>query len=425
VQLDNFKRCTEWFCVHSFKNLEDPSTKVERREMVVPLDQYPFDFGLGPNPRQPILTSRVSIRIGETLRENWKNFHLLNRGVTIVAKSIEYDNKTQRVRLLLYETSDEEELYGILDGGNTNARINKWREELPEEEAETKLVETYLNAQVLIPALNPAGELSHEMLELLNDIKEARNTSIQVKSKSLADARRHFDILKSVLAKEPYYSEISWREGEGGSIDALQIVMLLMMFYPSFSAAADGEPSNAYGHKERCLDAYLDYAAKEPDQLEKWIRILPTIIRLFDELQFTLPNYYSGRFGKIDEVRIYDERLYERGSKKYRNTPVRSQFFGQEMKYQYPTGWLFPLLAAFRYLAGPEKGGDGIEWRRDPLDFWVKYGAEIVKKYEPHIRDAGYETKRIATSFVCYQAMGQVVRDLHKDEVLRAHGIDF
>src|ERR1022692_1538346 len=98
------------------------------------------------------------------------------------------------------------------------------------------------------------------MLDLLNDIKEARNTSVQVKSKSLADARRHFDVLKNALSAEPFYNDISWREGEGGSVDALQIITLLMIFYPRFAASADGEPSNAYGHKERCLDAFLDYS---------------------------------------------------------------------------------------------------------------------------------------------------------------------
>ncbi len=204
MQIDSLKRCSEWFRVHSFKNLGDPSGRIERREVVIPLDQYPFDFGLGPNPRLPNLSSPVS-------KENWRNFHLLNRGVTIVAKSIEYDNKSQRVRLVLNEGPDEERLYGILDGGNTNERINKWREELTEDDAPGRLAETYVNAQVLVPAVNGAGELSPEMLILLNDIKEARNTSVQVKSKSLADARRHFDLLKSVVAKQPYFGEISWR----------------------------------------------------------------------------------------------------------------------------------------------------------------------------------------------------------------------
>jgi hypothetical protein len=36
----------------------------------------------------------------------------------------------------------------------------------------------------------------------------------------------------------------------------------------------------------------------------------------------------------------------------------------------------------------------------------------------------GDETKKIATSFTCYQAMGQAVKDLYKDELLKDAGID-
>jgi hypothetical protein len=45
-----------------------------------------------------------------------------------------------------------------------------------------------------------------------------------------------------------------------------------MMYYSSFCKAADGgAPSNAYGHKERCLDAFLDYAETEAEELDRWI----------------------------------------------------------------------------------------------------------------------------------------------------------
>jgi len=425
MQTETLKRPTDWFKVNSFRNLDDPSGKIGRREIVVSLDQYPYGFGLGPNPRLPNLNSPVSKKIGETLGETWQAFHLLNRGVTLVAKKVEYDNKSDRVRLFLADQLPEEErLYGILDGGNTNERINKWREELTEEEAATKLSETFVNVQILVPALNHAGELNPEMLNLLNDIKEARNTSVQVKNKSLADARRHFDVLKKALSGEPYYGDIAWREGESGGIDALQIITLLMIFYPKFAAAADGEPSNAYGHKERCLDAFLDYSDTHADDLEKWISIVPTLVRLFDELQATLPDYYSGTFGKIDEVKIFDEKRYQKGQKKYRNTPVKSQFLGTSMKYQYPVGWLYPLFAAFRHLVTTSKDGREVNWRRDPIQFCKDHGEELMRRYEPHIRDAGYETKKIATSFICYQAMGQAVKDLYKDELLKDAGID-
>ncbi len=424
MQLENLKKCTDWFRLHNYKDLDDPGGRVARKEIVVSLDQYPYDFGLGPNPRQPVLTSPVSKRIGETLDEAWRDFHLLNRGVTVVAKSVEYDNRTQRMRLTLDETEEEKRLYGILDGGNTNARINGWREKLSDDEASERLKDCFVNVQVLIPQLKGAPEPGLEMQELLNDIKEARNTSVQVKTKSLADARRHFDALKSVLQNEPYFGEISWHEGQGGSIDALQIVTLLMMYYPTFCNAADGgEPSNAYGHKERCLDAFLEYAEKEPDQLEKWIKILPQMIRLFDELQVGFPKYYTGVFGKINEVQIYDERRYERGNKKYRKTPSKSQFLGIQMKYAYPVGWLYPVFAAFRLLASPDKSNGRVAWKRDPVKFWEDHGEEICKRYEPHITAAGFEVKKIATNPLCYQATRQAVSDLYKDELLREAGI--
>lgn len=47
------------------------------------------------------------------------------------------------------------------------------------------------------------------MTALLNDITEARNTSVQVKEKSLADARQHFDEVKQVLSESPIFHKIS------------------------------------------------------------------------------------------------------------------------------------------------------------------------------------------------------------------------
>lgn len=424
MQTETLKTCTDWFKVHTFRDLEDPSGRVARKEIVVALDQYPHDFGLGPNPREPNLTSEVSKQIRDTLETDWKNFHLLNRGVTVVAKNVDFDNRSQRARFVLDETEDEKKFFGLLDGGNTNARINVWREGLDEQQAAARMAETYLNMQVLIPQLNGASVPAGEMLALLNDIKEARNTSVQVKKKSLADARNHFEALKVALQKEVYFPQISWHEGQNGGIDAQQIVTLLMVYFPSFCSAAEGgEPSNAYGHKERCLDAFLEYAETEPQELEKWIKILPTLIELFDTIQLQFPDYYPGYFGKIGEVQIYSEKKYERGNKKYRKTAPTSQFLGREMKYSYPAGWIYPLFAAFRFLAGPDKSTGAVTWKKDPIQFWQRHSKTICDQYVPHIVAKDYAPKKIATDPLCYQAVRQAVNDLYKDELLRNAGI--
>ncbi|MGB2643966.1 MAG: AIPR family protein [Candidatus Acidiferrum sp.] len=424
MQIETLKKCTDWFKVHSFRDLEDPSGRVARKEIVVALDQYPHDFGLGPNPREPNLTSEVSRAIRDTLEDDWKDFHLLNRGVTVVAKDIDFDNRSQRVRFVLDETEDEKKFFGLLDGGNTNARINVWREALDEQQAAARMAETYLNMQVLIPQTKGASVPAGEMLDLLNDIKEARNTSVQVKKKSLADARNHFEALKLALQKEAYFPQISWHEGQNGGIDAQQIVALLMIYFPSFCSAAEGgEPSNAYGHKERCLDAFLEYAKNEPQELERWIKILPTLIELFDTIQLQFPDYYPGYFGKIAEVQIYSEKKYERGNKKYRKTAPTSQFLSREMKYSYPAGWIYPLFAAFRFLAGPDKSTGEVTWKKDPIQFWQKHSKTICDQYVPHIVSKDYAPKKIATDPLCYQAVRRAVTDLYKDELLRDAGI--
>jgi hypothetical protein len=419
MDVNKLKHPTDWFRVDSLRKIDDPTGQIDRRELVVALDQYPHDIGLGPNPRRPDPKSRVAKDIKATLVDNGGNFHLLNRGITILAKGLEFDNKTNRARLMFHETEDEENQYGILDGGNTNAQINEWRR-LLDEDSSDELKSRYVNLQVLVPSADVVDVL---LDELLNDIKEARNNSVQVKQKSLADARHHFDLLKSVLADKPYASEISWREGEKGTIDALQIIGLLMIFYPPFSEdAPDHEPNAAYGRKEKCLDSFLTYSESRRENLSEWIALVPDLLQLFDNMQVAFPGFLGGKFGRINEVRIFDERLYEKGGKKYRKSPSTSTFLMQEMKYDYPIGWLYPIYAAFRVLAGPSAEGKVI-WKRDPFQFWRDHGQEICSRYEPHLKSVGYETKRVGTSAITYSAIRAAVTDLYKDDLLKEAGI--
>lgn len=420
MNLATLKRPTDWFRVHSLRKIDDPSGQIDRRELVVALDQYPVEIGLGPNPRHPDPKSRVARDIRDTLVENGGNFHLLNRGITILAKDLDYDNKTERTRLHLHETEDEEAYYGILDGGNTNAQINEWRSEVPDESAAEELKRRFVNLQVLVPRTQASSEVE----SLLNDIKEARNNSVQVKQKSLADARHHFELLKNVLAEEPFFKEISWREGDPGKIDVLTIITLLLVFYPPFSEnAPDREPNGAYGRKEKCLDAFLTYSEKQGDDLDRWIRFLPDMLRLFDDIQYSFPSALGGKFGGIAEVRIFDERKYEKGTKKYRKTPYKTVFSDRDLKYEYPTGWLFPLYSAFRVLLGPAKIGTSLAWKRDPFTFWNKHQEELCARFEPHLKSVGYETKKVASGTITYSAIRAAVTNLYKDDLLAEAGI--
>ena len=93
------------------------------------------------------------------------------------------------------------------------------------------------------------------------------------------------------------------------------------------------------------------------------------------------------------------------------------------MKYEYPTGWLFPVFAAFRVLLGPTKPGAPVGWKRDPFEFWQRHGEEICSRYEPHLKIVGYTTKKVATSAITYSAIRAGVTDLYKDDLLAEAGI--
>ena len=417
----NTNSSTDWFNVTEYRSLGDPSGQLERKELLVPLGSYPGDFGLGPNPREPKMNSRVSKKIGETLENNPEAFHLLNRGITIVAKDIQFDNKSNRVRLTLHEDDDDEENFGILDGGNTNARIKHWRENLDDT---SELDNTFVNMQVLIPQQNGDDSPGNSLLDLLNDVKEARNTSVQVTEKSLADARKHFELLKDAVSKTPYADNVIWHEGQKGAVDAMDLVSLLMIMFPRFTQESGGdEPHLIYGHKAKALDAFLKYHQEHATELESWIKIVPRLVDLFDEIQATLPSAYEGKFGKINAVKIYDKSKYEPGNKRYSKTPFKSKFLETTMKYRYPIGFVYPVFAGFRVLLKVDDDSGQVTWKRDPNKFWQNNGNSILQQFKPHMENAGFDSKKIAQSPTCYQAVRHAVTDLYKDELLKEAGI--
>ena len=94
MELETLKQCTDWFRVISFKDLADPTHQVERKELVISLDQYPYNFGLGPNPRQPVLTSRVSKKIGSTLE-----------GASVVGQTLSHYRIVEEIQLYVRDAS--------------------------------------------------------------------------------------------------------------------------------------------------------------------------------------------------------------------------------------------------------------------------------------------------------------------------------
>lgn len=129
--------------------------------IVLPIAELPdFEGWGGVNPQGLDMTSSVVKDIQNTLENEPEDFAMRNRGLTISAKDISYNNKIPE----MYFTFEDKKIHGLLDGNHTyeiaknyhNSPIPKIRIEFIE------LKETDPNEyQEIIEEIAMARNLSH------------------------------------------------------------------------------------------------------------------------------------------------------------------------------------------------------------------------------------------------------------------------
>lgn len=183
----------------SFKNIEIPGGEAMGKMCiaVVNIKDLPeeLDKWREVNPREVNLNSGVSRQIMRTLEEQPEEFIIRNRGITIVANHVEFDNRAKVIRL---EFGDKE-LNGVLDGGHTLMNIREYLEN----EEEPK------DAYVRLEILEGVGDLNETV-----KIVDARNRSTEVKIAAFENLLGHFDSLKQILGAQTYGDKIAYKENE-------------------------------------------------------------------------------------------------------------------------------------------------------------------------------------------------------------------
>lgn len=373
---------SDWFTVESIRTIDDPTGKIVRRELVVSLKELPHfyddELHLGPNPRRAnSLNSTQRDEIRQALIDTGEQFHHLNRGLTIVAKKIDVDDKSKgriRIRLHLADDPEEGELFGLLDGGHTNEIVNRYRTELldsEDEEADENLAARFVNVQVLIP--NETS--SEELTTLLRSISRARNNNVQVKRRDLENLDHLFDQIKEVLKDQPYAELVRWRDGDDKKpIDGQMLLILLMIFHQEWVPYTE-DPIAAYGQKGVCLEEFKTHSEeKSPEYTSQLVMQLPTLLKLFDTIELELPDAYNkagGKFGKFESTKNI--------APKSAKTQLHS-----ETPWKYTTSWVYPLYAGFRQLLEYSEGE--FRWKKEPVQFWKDHKVEICRAYARQLR---------------------------------------
>jgi hypothetical protein len=314
-------------------------------------------------------TGRVPEQIEDSLKEHPKWFHILNRGLLIVAQKAWYDNRSQTFHLLIGSPDEG----GLGDGATTDRVLAKAKhmatladfETLRDGEIPDHLKDAFVHVEVI------SGDVGDMLVKLTG----ARNTSNQVKEFALENLGGGFEWLKDVIEESDIRGRVRYRENDPQPVDIRTALALLTLFHPKWNEMSK-EPVIAYTSKGAILDYYRE--AEWRTGFETLRPVVVEILRLFDYIHLKFPDQYE----KYKNNQGIGSKLGARKEVRYANDKRKAfklALTGAQTRYFIPDGWLYPLLGSFRMLLLFPKGPRGqVKWLTDPENFYDEHGHELV-----------------------------------------------
>lgn len=341
----------------SFRKLDDPFENGKSRKYVfyVKVDDVAEGIPMTTNPRDQKLTSNVAKAITDSLTSNDGYFHLKNRGIVVSAQKVNYNNKTGKVTIYFENT----QYHGNIDGGHTYKIVCDHKGEN---------LDQYVQFEIMTG-----------VEDIIENLAEARNTSVQVDEKSMAELAQKFDPIKEALEGMPFYRRIAFRQNQSSvdeetgrnekMIDAREVVAIINMFNVD-KFTGSNHPIQAYSSKAKMLSIYLS----DVESYRKYVNIIPDIFDLYDGIEQEFAKAYNEAGGKY-------------GRKKYSgfkdgNVIAKSKFGLHELQYKIQDGIMYPVVAAFRSLVKFNESTGKYEWNSgvNPLKIWDKCKTELASK---------------------------------------------
>ena len=369
--MSNHEKRTLTFKVQSFRRIPNPYLKSEEGEKgaemyiaICDVKDIPDNFPMETNPREQKMTTNVAKRIKESLlNASELNFYLLNRGILLSAKDVSYSNYSNEMTI----SFEDSEVHGNVDGGHTYRTILQYRDQLDRGQQYVKI------------------EILTGIEGIFQSLAAARNTSVQVQDKSIAELEDRFDIIKNTLANESYISRVFFKENDTGDIDVADLLALLNMFNITRYNGMVSFPINSYSSKKKCIDLYIadhkQYGESGENPYVKMIGIMPDIFRLYDAIEVGMNKFYrqknpGGRYCSTKGVQVPKP-----------GQQFHSKFLGNDLDVASPNGFIYPILGAFRALV-EEKDGQ-YRWKKNPFAVLENVGADLVESTVSMSRSLG------------------------------------
>lgn len=362
------------FKVSSFRKIPNPYVNIDSDSkmltepsmyiLICDVKNLPKDIPMEKtNPRNQKETTKVARQIISSLKDDPdNNFYLLNRGILLSAKSINFNNVNKIVSIFF----EDENLHGNVDGGHTYEIIKKYSDQV-------EYNQQFVKIEVLTGVEN--------MFELL---AKARNTSLQVSDSSIANLENKFDFIKKIL-NENNIKNINYKQNGLEDNDISDVVAILHLFnldkYPIKNSS--NLPISSYSGKDSCMKNFIktydEYQNRE--NMNPYFKMAPILVdffKLYDYLEEKMPEYYlktgpNKKYGSIKGV--------------LRNNDLYSKFLKNKIDYSTSAGFIFPLLGSLRALLIEENGV--YKWRKDPYKILDKLGPELINSIITTSRQLG------------------------------------
>jgi hypothetical protein len=322
------------------------------------------------NPRVPRLNKKeelvgpVGRAMVATLSEEPEKFALKNQGMYILAKELHYEKEEGGGGVVTVVLEDPQ-LHGLVNGGHTYRAI---RQVADDDEARPDPWEAYVRLHLM--------EGVDE--DLITDLAEGLNRSLQVDNPSLENLKGTFDKIKDQLKGASGEQEIAYRQGDPGNVDILQVLTFMAMFDLNRYPGRKEHPNGLFGHPKAVLDRFIEDSESKQSVFDQVLPRLHEILVLSDWIQ-----QRGAKHEALARVKVVDSKKQNRvRSPKHRGRPAF--FAGGTIDGMFPLGWLYPMLAAFRANVDPQEWKKGkLSWLMDPDDLLnavIDEMADIVKQ---------------------------------------------
>lgn len=355
---------------------------------------------MGVNPRMPArkrdreeLTGRVARRIVKTLQEDPSLFALKNQGIYILVAHAEHFTEKGGVSCVKLRLTNKEH-HGIANGGHTYFAI---RSVVDDDEASPP-VDAWVRLHIL-EYVNP---------DLIIELAEGLNRSVQVDDASLHNLEGKFNEIKAALAGKPGADRISYKMGEHGDVEVTELLTwmtaLNLDLFPDEAAKHPntlfGQPTKVLNEFSRDVDHNLGNASAYRRMLPRLHEILVLRDRVVEECaRFSQAHPRLALLGK------------KRGKDNQKKRPTPAVFAaGRSIDRRVFIGLVYPIFAAFRANIRKKAWDEGrLEWIVDPEDLLAETIdplCDVVRRaYEDYRGKPAEVGKKEAAYLACYQVV--------------------